>query len=231
LDDPGGLAVSLKLSAAIRRTDATSANVGDALSYLQSQDGAMQEASSILDRMSYLASLAAGTANTNANALYDAEYTELLTELTSMTAEEFNDIPLFSNNSTVLVVRTSENASQTVGITQVDLGGILAGLNAGDLANTTQANNTVASLETTIQALGVLLATNGAQQSRLTFAQDILKVNRLNLEAAKSQIMDVDIAKESTEYAKHSILAEAGVAMLAQANTVSGRALKLLEFN
>ena len=89
----------------------------------------------------------------------------------------------------------------------------------------------MAILDTQIQALAVLRATNGAQQSRLTFAQDILEVNRLNLEAAKSQVMDVDIAKESTEYAKHSILAEAGVAMLAQANTVSERALKLLEFN
>ena len=231
LDDPGGLAVSLKLSAAIRRTDATSANVGNALSYLQSQDGVLQAASSILERMSDLASSASGAATTDDNALYDTEYDELSIELTSMTAEEFNGIQLFANPSSTLVVRTSENASQTVGITQVNLGDIATAVAAGDLTTTTTATDAMAILDTQIQALAVLRATNGAQQSRLTFAQDILEVNRLNLEAAKSQVMDVDIAKESTEYAKHSILAEAGVAMLAQANTVSERALKLLEFN
>jgi flagellin len=72
-------------------------------------------------------------------------------------------------------------------------------------------------------------ATNGAEQSRLTFAQEILAVNRINLEAANSRIMDVDIAEESTNYARLSIIREAGLAILAQANTSTASLLRLLE--
>jgi flagellin len=63
----------------------------------------------------------------------------------------------------------------------------------------------------------------------LTFAQDILAVNRMNLEAANSRIMDVDIAEESTNYARLNIIREAGLAMLAQANTSTASLLRLLE--
>jgi flagellin len=63
----------------------------------------------------------------------------------------------------------------------------------------------------------------------LTFAQDILAVNRINLEAANSRIMDVDIAEESTNYARLNIIREAGLAMLAQANTSTASLLRLLE--
>jgi flagellin len=72
-------------------------------------------------------------------------------------------------------------------------------------------------------------ASNGAEQSRLTFAQDILAVNRINLESANSRIMDVDIAEESTNYARSRIIQEAGIAMLAQANTSTASLLRLLE--
>jgi len=63
----------------------------------------------------------------------------------------------------------------------------------------------------------------------LTFAQDILAVNRINLEAANSQIMDVDIAEESANFARFTILQEAGLAVLAQANTSAQSLLRLLE--
>ena len=98
-----------------------------------------------------------------------------------------------------------------------------------DVDTESNATAAVAALDTQIQALAVLRARNGAEQSRVTYAQDILAVNRNNLEAANSQILDVDIAKESTEFAKQTILAQAGVAMLAQANLSSEVALRLLE--
>jgi len=84
-------------------------------------------------------------------------------------------------------------------------------------------------LETAIQDVAVLRAGNGAEQSRMVFAQDILAVNSTNLEAAYSRIMDVDIAKESTTYARLSIIQEAGLAMLAQANVSSESLLTLLD--
>jgi flagellin len=229
-DDAGGLAVSMKLSAAIRRTDAASANVGNSLSFLQTQDGVLKTAGSILERMSELATLATdATKTTDDRALYDTEFTELEEEMTSLLDEEFNGIPLFAGPAGTLTLRTSENGGQTMGITQVDLENIQSAVITLDVDTESNATAAVAALNTQIQALAVLRARNGAEQSRVTYAQDILAVNRNNLEAANSQILDVDIAKESTEFAKQTILARAGVAMLAQANLSSEVTLRLLE--
>jgi flagellin len=233
LDDAGGLAMSLKLSAAIRRTDATSANAGNALSFLQTQDGVLKTAETVLLRMSELASMAnTDTISSNDRSLYNVEFTELEEQLTTMLEEEFNGLSLFSTNSETLILRTSENGSQTMGITKVDLEEIEATISGIlNVNTTTAASAAVVALDTAIQNLATLRASNGAQQSRVTFAQDILEVNRVNLEAANSQIMDADMALESTNFARNSILAEAGVAMLAQANTLSERTLKLLDFD
>lgn len=233
-DDAGGLAVSMKLASAIRRTDAASANAGNALSFLQTQDGVLKTAGSILERMSELATLASDPIKTSDDrALYDTEFTELEEELTGLLTEEFNGISLFSATGSVLTLRTSENGLQTMGITQVDLEEIQNAIvvSGGGLSVATESNATaaVSALDTQIQNLAVLRASNGAEQSRVSFAQDILAVNRNNLEAANSQIMDVDIAKESTEFARRSILAQSGVAMLAQANISSEVTLRLLE--
>jgi flagellin len=229
-DDAGGLAVSMKLASAIRRTDAASANMGNALSFLQTQDGVLKTAGSILDRMSELATLASDATKTSDDrALYDTEFTELEEEITGLLDEEFNGISLFDDPAGTLTLRTSENGGQTMGITQVDLQNIQSSVITLGVASIANATAAVAALDTQIQNLAVLRARNGAEQSRVTYAQDILAVNRNNLEAANSQIMDVDIAKESTEFARHTILAQSGVAMLAQANLSSEVALRLLE--
>lgn len=229
-DDAGGLAVSMKLASAIRRTDAASANAGNALSFLQTQDGVLKTAGNVLDRMSELATLATDPIKTSDDrGLYDTEFTELEEQLTSMLTEEFNGIPLFSATGATLTLRTSENGVQTLGITQVNLESIRDTVIALDVDTEINAAAAVTTLSAQIQELAELRATNGAEQSRVSYAQDMLVVNRNNLEAANSQIMDVDIAKESTEFAKRTILAQAGVAMLAQANISSEVTLRLLQ--
>ena len=232
VDDPGGLAVSMKLSAAIRRTDAVSANVGNALSFLQSQDGVLEAASAILLRMSELASSSSdSTLGSSDIALYETEFEELKTNLSDCVAEEFNGQSLFAAGSSTLAVVTSESGAQTTGITKVDFAAFTATISSITIHETTPTNNTdaVDSLDAALQSIAVMRAANGAEQSRLTFAQDILAVNRINLEAANSQIMDVDIAEESTNYARLTIIREAGLAMLAQANTSTASLLRLLE--
>jgi len=79
-----------------------------------------------------------------------------------------------------------------------------------------------------IQALATLRATNGSQQVRLTFAADMLAINKTNLESANSRISDVDIAVESANLARLNILQQAGTAMLAQANQSTQSLLRLL---
>jgi flagellin len=233
LDDPGGLAMSLKLSASIRQTDAATTNLGNALSFLQTQDGVLKTAGDVLLRMSELATLASDNTITTSSdrALYDTEFTELEEQLTNLLLEEFNGISLFADPTATLPLRTSINGAQSIGITQVDLDNIVDSVTLLDVDTVANATTSLDVLDTAIQDLAILRATNGAEQSRVTFAQDILAVNRLNLEAANSQILDADLARESTNFVRSSILADAGVAMLAQANTMSDRALKLLEFD
>ena len=229
VDDPGGLAVSMKLSAAIRRTDAVSANVGNALSFLQSQDGVLEVASNILLRMSELSTLASdAVVSTSDIALYDTEFQELQDNMSSLLAEEFNGVLLFDGGATLAVV-TSENGTQTTGITKADLDAVEIDVVAiAGITTTVLATAASVTLETAIQDVAELRAGNGAEQSRLTFAQDILAVNRVNLEAANGRIMDVDIAEESTNFARLRIIQEAGLAMLAQANTSAESLIRLL---
>jgi flagellin len=83
-------------------------------------------------------------------------------------------------------------------------------------------------MNTAIQTLATMRATNGAQQSRLSFAGDLLAINKVNLEAANGRIIDVDVASESANLARFSILQQAGTAMLAQANQSQQSILRLL---
>jgi len=232
-DDAGGLAVSMKLSASIRRTEATSTGVSNAISYLQTQDGVLKAAGDVLTRMAELASLAQDvTKSSDDRGNYDLEYQTLIDQLDSFATEKFNAIDLVAN--TALSVVTSEDGTQTydlgggTGGTPVDLDGVITSTLAGDLLSTTNAATEQIDITAAITALGLMRATNGADQSRLTFAGDLLAVNKTNLEAANSRIIDVDVAAESTQLARFNILQQSGTAMLAQANQSSQSILRLL---
>jgi flagellin len=79
-----------------------------------------------------------------------------------------------------------------------------------------------------IQNVATMRANNGAEQSRLGFASEVLTVSKANLEAANSRLIDVDVAEESTQLARWNILVQSGTAMLAQANQRSSVALRLI---
>lgn len=229
-DDAGGLAVSMKLSASIRRTEATQANVNNALSLLQTQDGVLKNAEKVLTRMSELAQLSTDvTKSSTDRALYQTEYNALTSALDALTTEEFNGVALFSTGS-VLSVYTSEDGGQSINISQLNLEGIATGAIASiNLSTATGATTTdISNLTTAIQDLADLRATNGSQQSRLTFAADMLAINKVNLESANSRIADLDIATESANLARLNILQQAGTAMLAQANMSQQSVLRLL---
>jgi len=246
-DDAGGLAVSMKMSASIRRTDATLANVNNSIAFLQTQDGVIKTADKILSRMSELATLAQDVTKTTSDlALYNTELTQLKGQLNLMLEEKFNGISLFSEGATVSgdgdamdvdttkVVVASHDGAQTIGITQVDLNQIVFDItddNSSTVMNigsNTGAQAAVTTIQAAIQNLATLRANNGAEQSRLTFAADMLAVNKTNLEAANSRILDVDVADESTKLARYNILQQAGTAMLAQANQSTQSILRLI---
>jgi len=228
-DDAGGLAVSMKLSASIRRTDATQANVNNAISLLETQDGVLKSADKVLSRMSELAQLSTDvTKSTSDKALYQTEYSALTASLNAMLTEQFNGVDLFVAGEDTLSVYTSHDGEQSAGITQADLDAIVNGDIASIDLSSGATTSDIASLTTAIQDLADLRATNGSEQVRLTFAADMLAVNKTNLEAANGRITDVDIASESANLARLNILQQAGTAMLAQANQANQSVLRLL---
>ena len=240
-DDAGGLAVSMKLSAAIRRTEATQANVNNSMAFLETQDGVLKSADKLVARMSELAQLANDvTKSTSDLALYQTEVDTLKSQLSSMMSETFNGISLFSSGSlstpataTTLSVVTSQDGSQSIGITQAHLGSVGAYVGTAsssgiNISSATGAKAAISTVNAAIQNLAQLRAYNGSEQSRLNFASDTLSINKTNLEAANSRIIDVDVAEESSKLARFSILQQAGTAMLAQANQSNQSILRLL---
>jgi len=225
-DDAGGLAVSMKLAAAIKRTDDTAINVSNALSFLQTQAGSLKSASAVLDRISELATLSSDvTKATSDIANYNTEFLNLKSELSKLTNDQFNGISLFCTAAGALTVYLSQDGTQSMSIDQSQLFSSFSDINSLSAIG----GAGVTTVTDSIQALATLMATNGAQSSRLQFALDSLNVNKVNLEAANSRIFDVDVAAETTKLARANILVQSGASMLTQANAASQIALKLLQ--
>lgn len=227
-DDAGGLAVSMKLAASLKRTDAQSANVANALAFLQTAAGSLKTVASVFERLSELGTLASDiTKDSSDIANYATEYDALVTELGKLTGDTFNGLSLFSaiSGGGSLTVFLSEDGSQSMSITQNNLADIINNISSLNLVT----GSTVTVAANAIQDLANQIATNGAQTSRLQFALDSLNTVELNLESAKSRIYDVDVASEATKLARANILVQSGASMLAQANAASQVALKLLQ--
>ena len=223
-DDAGGLAVSMRMEAAIRRTDATSTNVANAASFLQTQDGGLKTAGKVIERISELKTLSTDVTKSATDvANYDTEFTALKAQLTSLATGSFNGVALYGGGT--LSVATSEDGVQTLNITKSDLAtNVTTITGAANLAALTTAQITTATTN-----VATSRAQNGAEASRLGFSAEMLTANRTNLEAANSRIVDVDVAYESTKLARNSILVQASSAMLAQANSATQSALRLLQ--
>ncbi|MCS6242897.1 MAG: flagellin [Opitutus sp.] len=231
-DDAGGLAVSMKLSATAKRQGAVNSNIGNAVSLLQTQDGALKVAGKILDRISELRTLNDDvTKSTGDKANYNTEFTALQSQLTAITSEKFNGVALFgSTTSTVFATEDASTSSQIV-VSGRDLG---ATGSAGGIGSVTSASSltgiaAISTVTTAIENVATMRAQNGAEQSRLSFASELLTVNKANLEAATSRITDVDVAEESTQLARWNTMVSAGTSMLSQANQSAQTALRLLQ--
>ena len=122
-DDPGGLAVSMKLKHAITVTTATKNNVDNALSFTDTQDGALESIADILDRMSTLrTSYGSGTATSSDKASYASEFKELQKSLNSFTSETFNSLSLFStgSNSKSVYISTRGDSGASISISSLN---------------------------------------------------------------------------------------------------------------
>jgi flagellin len=218
-DDAAGLAVSSRFDAQINRVNAVSTNVSNAISFSQTQEGYLKKIAKALDRMSELAVMAQDVTKSAADiALYETEFTAQATFINDLATKEFNAIGLLDATDRDVVV-DSEGATFTM--TGVDG-------SAYDLTGSTAAGG-LAAVTAMIDTVATDRATVGASISVLGSYSDQLAVLKDNLTAANSRIKDVDVAEESTNFAKQNILVQAGTAMLAQANATTQSALRLLQ--
>ena len=266
--DPGGLAVSMKLGAAINRQTAAITNVQNAISFVQLQDGDLKAAASIVDRMAALRSMYDDVTKSDIDkSNYNTEFQSLRVQLYQASEGKFNGVSLFTAETwgaqtvaqkDVIEVLTSErgNSGSKVSLGKVQLLSAVTVRDAGNananmtvdaytiqdftpdnaLAANAKSSATTVSLGSfsvdsfilALQNVSTLRAENGATSSRLQFAADQLDSAKLNLEAARSRIVDTDIAQESTRFARFSILTQAGASMLSQANNAQSNILQML---
>jgi flagellin len=240
-DDAAGLAQSIKFDAQIRRNSAVNVNIGNAISFSQTQDGFLQKVQKALDRLSALSVLAQDVTKTDADlSNYSAEFTQLQNYISDITTKNFNGVSLFANFGTAATLAgislTIDSDATTISINAAHLSSTTIGLGVlnaycGVNINVTTsvfAFTALTNIKTAIQALANLRAKIGANIQRLNLTNEQLTILNENLLSANSRIKDVDVADESTEFAKYNILVQSGTAMLAQANLMPQSALRLL---
>ena len=226
-DDVAGMAVSLKFDAQINRTAAARSNTGNAVSFAQTQDGFLNKVQKGLDRMSELAVLAQDETKTDSDRqLYDKEFQTLDSYITDIASKDFNGVSLFDGQARGITI---DSNAKTFSMTGVDMSGSnYTGINSTAVATTTGAAAALTAVKSAITQLSSDRATVGANISRLQHTGDQLKMLEDELSSSNSRIRDVDVAEESTNYARYNILVQSGTAMLAQANTLPQSALRLL---
>ena len=227
-DNAGGFAVSARFDAQINRTQAAVDNIGNAVSFSQTQDGYLKKVAKALDRMSELTMLALDETKSNTDrGLYNTEFTNLGTFITATATRDFNGVSMFSGSA--LNVTVNSEATGNFAYTAVNLGNTTyTTATASTITTTGNATTALTSVKNAINQLATDRAVVGANQSALNMYQEQLGVAKDNLAAANSRIKDVNVADESTSFAKYNILVQAGTAMLAQANASPQSALRLL---
>jgi flagellin len=248
-DDAAGLAQSIKFDAQINRNKAANINVANAISFSQTQDGFLQKVQKALDRMSEISVLAQDKTKTSVDlSNYSAEFTQLQNYISDITAKQFNGVTLFASSGLAITI---DSDASTFSMNGANLTGAITtggGLGAsGDSADTisaiydssstnvsvavsssTSAGSALSYIKTAIQNLANMRAKVGANIQRLTLTSEQIDILNENLTAANSRIKDVDVAEESTAFAKYNILVQSGTTMLAQANALPQSALRLL---
>jgi len=243
-DDASGLAVSEKLRGQIRGLNQADRNIQNGVSFIQASEGYLQETQDILHRIRELAVQSANGVYSNEDRMQiQVEVSQLVDEVNRIASHaQFNGMNIltgaFARNSATgktMQFQVGANMDQFV---QVYIGTMTAqalGLKdaqgiAGTLAlsNAEGANNSIGNLDVALRRVSKQRADLGAYQNRFEMAAKGIQVASENLQASESRIRDVDMASEMVNYTKNTILAQAGNAMLAQANTKTNSVMQLL---
>jgi flagellin len=243
-DDASGLAVSEKLRGQIRGLNQADRNIQNGVSFIQASEGYLQETQDILHRIRELAVQSANGVYSNEDRMQiQVEVSQLVDEVNRIASHaQFNGMNIltgaFARNSATgktMQFQVGANMDQFV---QVYIGTMTAqahGLKDAQgrtgtlaLSNAEGANNAIGNLDVALRRVSKQRADLGAYQNRFEMAAKGIEVASENLQASESRIRDVDMASEMVNYTKNTILAQAGSAMLAQANTKTNSVMQLL---
>jgi flagellin len=222
-DDAAGLAVANSYRSQQAVLNQGMRNANDGLSNLQIQDGALNNISTLLDRMSVLATQSASAAGAANRATLNAEFQDVLTEINREAAVAGLDVAqafsVFVSNDGVDGVVTGN-----IGIvTTTSLG-----INTSAIDTAANAATAVATIATAVTTLGNTQGQVGTLQNRLSYAISLASQQVVSIKAAESRIRDANMAEESANLTRYNILTQSGIAALAQANQTSGAVLSLL---
>jgi flagellin len=228
-DDAAGLAVRELMRADVATLQQGARNAEDGIGMLQTAEGGMQTIDNLLVRMKQLAEQAATGAYSSAQrSIMDNEFDELANEIERIAgAAKFNGISLL-NSATGTVSIVFGDSTDSITINQKDMTKSGLGIDALNIDTDASALAALGTLDSAIGTATTARADFGAKMNRLENTVNVINVQAENLLAAESRISDVDVATEMASFTRSQILANAGVAMLAQANTIPQMALTLL---
>ena len=240
-DDPAGLAISTRMTAQIKGYEMAADHAADAISMLQTVEGALTEIAGLMQRMRQLAVQSTSeTFSTNDLAAADTEYQQLEAEVSRIVADtKWNTMNVLSGagptatSQGTFLIQVGADSGMTIGIT---LGSMstkatetLTDLNALAVTAQTAAAIAVNKIDAAFDDLNTKRATVGAFMNRMQGALDAALAMSQNLTATRSEILDTDYAATLAELARLQIIQQAGNAMLAQANTQPRNVLALLQ--
>ncbi len=233
-DDAAGLAISERLRSQVRSLNQAKRNASDGISLAQTAEGSLNESSSILIRMRELSVQAAnGTISTSDATTLNEEFQALLEEIDRIAkSAEFNGIRLLDGSSSTVSFQVGFGTTPGLDTIQLGLSPALAttlGLQSLDISASGSATAAMDAVDTAINRISSVRGGLGASLNRLESTVTNLGVAIENLSAAESRIRDVDIANETAELTKNSILQQAAISILSQANAAPQAALQLLQ--
>jgi flagellin len=225
-EDAAGLAISEKLRAQIGGLAQASRNAGDAVSLVQTAEGALNEVHSMLQRVRELAvQYKNGTLATEDRSSIQSEVDELKAEIERIgTDTAFNGTKLLNTTGTVTFQVGAMDAQQ-ITVATISVGGQVS---SAVFALSATGASDIEEIDTAINNVSSARATFGAVQNRLEHTVSNIASYQENLTASESRIRDADMATEMAKFSKYQILQQAGTSMLAQANQAPQGVLSLL---
>jgi flagellin len=243
-DDASGLAVSEKLRSQVRGLNQASANIQNAVSFIQTTEGSLGETTSILQRVRELSVQSSNGIYSNEDRMQiSVEVSQLVAEVNRVASHaQFNGMNLLTGRfatggdaKLTMQFQVGANMDQNVKMyignmsaSALGIQGAQGGTGTISLSTADGANKTIGTIDSALKIVNKQRADLGAYQNRFQIAQKGVDIAAENMQASESRIRDADMAKEMVDFVKNQILTSSSSSMLAQANTQNQSVMKLL---